>query len=249
MARFRRTFLVVIFAALCCACSTAARVPRHHLVDLDYPAPALTPRGTEIGVSSWYGPGFHGQATASGERYDQGAMTAAHRTLPLGTWVEVRNLANGRVAKVRINDRGPYKIGRVLDLSYAAAQQIGLVGPGTAEVEIRLLDARYRQWPVVRYCAQVGAFRTRSEADAKGTAIARSGERAYLKTTGRSDFPYSVRVGPYQKRSEALAAVDRLRARGITALLVEEDPPPAVYSATVDPSGPTAARISRQGNG
>lgn len=248
MARLRRTFpcVIVAVAALCCACSTAARAPRHHLVDRDYPAPALTPRGTEIGVSSWYGPGFHGQATASGERYDQGAMTAAHRTLPLGTWVEVRNLANGRATTVRINDRGPYKIGRVLDLSYAAAQQIGLIGPGTAEVEIRLRDARYRQWPVVRYCAQVGAFRTRSVADATGAAIARSGERVYLKTTGRPDFPYSVRVGPYEKRSDALAAVDRLRARGITALLVEEDPPPTVYSAT---AGPRAPRTPHRDNG
>jgi len=249
MARVQRTFLVVTVAALCCACSTTSKAPRHHLVDLDYPAPVITAHGTEIGVSSWYGPGFHGQATASGERYDQGAMTAAHRTLPLGTWVEVRNLANGRVATVRINDRGPYKVGRVLDLSYAAARQIGLVGPGTARVEIRLLDARYRQWPIVRYCAQVGAFRTRSEADAKGAAVARSGERVYLKTTGRSDFPYSVRVGPYQKRSEALAAVDRLRERGITALLVEEDPASAVYSAPIRPSEPMETRTARQGRG
>jgi rare lipoprotein A len=245
MARVQRTFLAAAMVAVC-ACSTAAKGPRHHLVDLDYPPPVISPRGTELGVSSWYGPGFHGQATASGERYDQDALTAAHRTLPLGTWVEVRNLANGRSATVRINDRGPYKIGRVLDLSYAAAQQIGMVGPGTAEVEIRLVDGRYRQWPTVRYCVQVGAFRTRPEADATGAAIARAGERAYLKATGRPDFPYSVRIGPYEKRSDALAAVDRLTRRGISSLLVEEDPPASVYSASAVQSRPTPQRLARQ---
>jgi rare lipoprotein A len=197
-------------------------------------------------VSSWYGPGFHGQLTASGERYDQDGMTAAHRTLPLGTWVQVVNLANGRVATVRVNDRGPYKFGRVLDLSYAAARQLGLVGPGTADVEIRLVDPRYRQWPIVRYCAQVGAFRSRPEADATGAALARAGERAYLKSTGRSDFPYSVRVGPYSKRSEALAAMDRLDRMGVSALLVEEDPPASVYSMNAEPQSPAPERIARQ---
>ena len=247
MPRVQRTLAMAAMMALCaCSATTAPRAPRHHLVDLDYPAPVITPQGTEIGVSSWYGPGFHGQSTASGERYDQGAMTAAHRTLPLGTWVEVRNLANGRVATVRINDRGPYKVGRVLDLSYAAAQQIGMVGPGTADVEIRLVDPRFRQWPIVRYCVQVGAFRTRPEADATGATIARAGERAYLKATGRPDFPYTVRVGPYEKRSDALAAVDRLTGRGISALLVEEDPPAAVYSARTAPLDRALERIARQ---
>lgn len=247
MLRVQRTLVVTALTALC-ACSTAtmSAAPRHHLVDVEYPAPFITPQGTEIGVSSWYGPGFHGQLTASGEVYDQDAMTAAHRTLPLGTWVEVRNLANGRVATVRVNDRGPYKVGRVLDLSYAAAQQLGMVGPGTADVEIRLVDSRYRQWPIVRYSVQVGAFRTRPEADAKGAAVARAGERAYLKTTGRPDFPYSVRVGPYEKRSDALAVVDRLTSRGMSALLVEEDPPAAAYSAVTDPSHPTVQHIARQ---
>jgi rare lipoprotein A len=245
MAPVERTFLLVAMTALC-ACSAATRAPRHHLVDVEYPPPVITPRGTEIGVSSWYGPGFHGQSTASGERYDQGAMTAAHRTLPLGTWVEVRNLATGRAATVRINDRGPYKLGRVLDLSYAAAQQIGVVGPGTAEVEIRLADSRYRRWPIVRYCAQVGAFRSRPAADAKGAAVARAGERAYLKATGRPDYPFSVRVGPFEKRSDALAAVDRLRGRGISALLVEEDPPATVYTASDAAPALAPDRLARQ---
>lgn len=88
------------------------------------------------GKASWYGPGFHGNPTASGETYDMHELTAAHRTLPLGTRVLVRNLDNDRTVVVRINDRGPFVDGREIDLSYAAARQIGMVDPGLAKVEV-----------------------------------------------------------------------------------------------------------------
>jgi peptidoglycan lytic transglycosylase len=90
----------------------------------------------QIGVASWYGPGFHGKKTASGERYDQNAMTAAHRKLPLGTEVTVTNLENGRSVHVEITDRGPYVKGRHIDLSKAAARELGLINDGTAKVRI-----------------------------------------------------------------------------------------------------------------
>jgi rare lipoprotein A len=89
-----------------------------------------------LGKASWYGPGFHGNPTASGETYDMHELTAAHRTLPLGTRVLVRNQENGRSVVVRINDRGPFVDGREIDLSYAAAQQIGMLQPGLAKVEV-----------------------------------------------------------------------------------------------------------------
>jgi rare lipoprotein A len=89
-----------------------------------------------LGKASWYGPGFHGNPTASGETYDMNELTAAHRTLPLGTRVLVRNQDNGRSVVVRINDRGPFVDGREIDLSYAAARQIGMVNPGLASVEV-----------------------------------------------------------------------------------------------------------------
>jgi rare lipoprotein A (peptidoglycan hydrolase) len=89
-----------------------------------------------LGEASWYGPGFHGNPTASGETYDMHELTAAHRTLPLGTRVRVRNLKNDRSVVVRINDRGPFVDGREIDLSYAAAQQIGMLQPGLASVEV-----------------------------------------------------------------------------------------------------------------
>lgn len=84
--------------------------------------------------ASWYGPGFHGRTTANGETYDQWAMTAAHKTLPFGTRLQVTNVANGRTVEVRINDRGPFIEGRDLDLSRAAAEALGFAGVATVEV-------------------------------------------------------------------------------------------------------------------
>ena len=89
------------------------------------------------GKASWYGPGFHGHKTANGEIFDMNAMTAAHKTLPLGTWLEVKNEKNGESLIVRVNDRGPYIKGRVLDLSRQAAVKLGLEQQGVGEVTIR----------------------------------------------------------------------------------------------------------------
>ncbi len=94
----------------------------------------------EEGVASWYGRKFHGRRTSSGEPYDMFAMTAAHKTLPLPTYVEVENLDNGRRAVVRVNDRGPFKNDRIIDLSYAAAARLGVTETGTARVRIRAIE-------------------------------------------------------------------------------------------------------------
>lgn len=97
-------------------------------------------RSLFTGMASWYGPGFHGARTASGERFDQFAMTAAHKTLPFGTMVRVTNLNNGRSVLVRINDRGPFTPGRTIDLSRGAAEVIGLVSSGVGSVRIEVMD-------------------------------------------------------------------------------------------------------------
>src|SRR5436190_10896042 len=94
---------------------------------------------TEKGEASWYGEPFHGQRTASGERYDMYQMTAAHRELPLGTVIEVRNVENDRRVQVRVNDRGPFVRGRILDLSYAAARELGAEGTGVIRVSLRVI--------------------------------------------------------------------------------------------------------------
>ena len=97
--------------------------------------------GVQTGIASWYGPGFHGKRTANGEIFDQYEITAAHPSLPLGTRAMVTNLANGRAVEVRINDRGPFVDNRVIDLSYAAARVIGMIGPGTSPVRIEVLGS------------------------------------------------------------------------------------------------------------
>jgi len=94
------------------------------------------------GVASWYGKPFHGRKTANGERYNMYNMTCAHKILPMNTLVEITNHRNGKKIIVRVNDRGPYKPGRIVDLSYAAAKKLGIVGPGTAAVTLRVIPSK-----------------------------------------------------------------------------------------------------------
>ncbi len=96
---------------------------------------------TETGIASWYGEPYHGRKTASGEVYDMNSLSAAHRSMPFGTWVQVTNLGNAKHVTVRITDRGPFVHGRIIDLSRAAAQQIEMIGPGTARVRVKVVRA------------------------------------------------------------------------------------------------------------
>ncbi len=179
----------------------------------------------EKGLASWYGRDFHGRKTSNGEIYNMHAMTAAHKTLPLGTWVRVFNRSNGRQTVVRVNDRGPFVEGRIIDLSYAAAEKLGVVGPGTAPVRIEALGFReqdatgrvvYRQTggqEVGSYAVQVGAFS--SDANAQNLA-ARLRDRYGLASVCRSLVDgseyFRVRVGKYP--SLAAAETARLSIEG-----------------------------------
>jgi rare lipoprotein A len=111
---------------------------RKHTVRLPPPTPAILGAG-EVGVASWYGHPYHGRRTSNGEVYDMNLMTAAHLSLPFGTWVRVTNLTNNRSTEVRINDRGPFVNDRVIDLSRAAAREIAMIGPGTARVRVEVI--------------------------------------------------------------------------------------------------------------
>lgn len=149
------------------------------LLVLLIPACAPTAKLTAVqeGTASWYGPGFHGRKTASGETYNQNDFTAAHRTLPLGTVVVVRNLKNGRSAKVKVNDRGPYVDGRIIDLSKAAAQKLGMIETGTARVKIYVpvnAPAAVRSRDPNRepeYTVQLGSFSSKADAEAKAAKV------------------------------------------------------------------------------
>ncbi len=187
------------------------------------------------GVASWYGPGFHGRRTATGERYDQFQLTAAHRTWPLGSHVRVTNLENGRRVIVRINDRGPYVAGRAIDLSLAAARRLGMVGQGTAPVQLDPIRALGEVPLRVAWAVQVGAYRdaerAREARDAISALAPASGpplrglqRRPYVTRIDRDGAPlYRVRIGPCPAHDEARQIAGELRDRGLRPLVVEEN--------------------------
>lgn len=228
--RMRPAVLALCATTLVGACA-AAHVPIE-LVDRPYPDPVLTRDGTQIGLASWYGPGFHGKATAGGERYDQDAMTAAHRSLPLGTLIEVRHRETGRSVRVRINDRGPYHTSRVLDLSRAAARALGSLDVGVAPVEIAVVWPHYAGWPSVRYTVQLAAFGDRRRAEEIARRVRRYGARITLAHSPQSigdggrKRVYRVRVGSYADRSSAARVAAALRGHGYDPCVVELTPTP-----------------------
>jgi len=176
----------------------------------------------ERGIASWYGTKFHGRATSSGEPYDLYQMTAAHRTLPLPTWVEVTRVDTGQTIIVRVNDRGPFHPDRIIDLSWAAATKLGMTELGTAPVEVRAITfedgpgATPRPASVPVY-VQVGAF---SEAD-RARRVVRDLERAGIgpiqSRTARTDVGrvWRVRLGPVDDVTRAIALVDRVAELGL----------------------------------
>lgn len=174
---------------------------------------------SEQGVASWYGREFHGRHTSNGEVYDMYAMTAAHKTLPLPTTARVTNLANGRSIVVRINDRGPFKKGRVIDLSYAAARELGFVNDGTALVEVAAIDAAGSGAAVASRApaahamyVQVGAFGEQRNAENLRQRLQQQG---FGKVVVRYDDGapaglYRVRIGPVASAEEYDALVRRI---------------------------------------
>jgi rare lipoprotein A len=155
----RPVFLTVLILAGLSGCAhkhRAQRIP---------PPPAAVQAGyTETGMASWYGHPYDGRRAAGGEIYDMEQMTAAHRTLPFNTWVRVQNLENDRSVEVRINDRGPFVDGRIIDLSHAAARALQMIGPGTARVRLQVMRSPA---PAAEglFAVQVGAFQDRRNAE------------------------------------------------------------------------------------
>jgi rare lipoprotein A len=187
---------------------------------------APTPGVPQTGIASWYGPGFHGRATSSGEIYDQYALTAAHPSLPLGTRARVTNLENGRSIEVRVNDRGPFAKGRAIDLSHGAARAIGMLGPGTAPVRIEVVERAPGGYSRVLYSVQVGAFREEARARAlRANLAARYGDVYISAVRTRRDRLYRVRVGPYAERRAAERRALDLADLGFPAAVREEPRP------------------------
>ena len=178
------------------------------------------------GVASWYGKKFHGNPTASGEIYDMYHLTAAHRTLPLGTYVMVTNLENNRSVQVKINDRGPFVKGRIIDLSYAAARSIDMVEKGTARVKVAVLKGK----PLIAkkedegfgrgFTVQVGAFSDKGNAVKLTNALGKEIRDVYISVfeTSMARY-YRVRVGHFNTRERAYRLAAQLADMGYSVLI------------------------------
>jgi rare lipoprotein A len=178
--------------------------------------------GVEVGVASWYGQEFHGRPTSSREVFNMNDMTAAHRTLPFGTHIMVTNLENDRSVVVRINDRGPFVRGRVIDLSYAAARVLGLIGPGTARVRLEILGG-FRE-PALDpggIWVQVGAFSVQENAYALKKRLDQTYPGVVVTTLKAGNGIYfRVRIRTDRNSADALAS--RLAGEGFPVILIRE---------------------------
>jgi len=174
----------------------------------------------EKGIASWYGSKFHGRRTSSGEPYDMHLATAAHKTLPLPTYAEVTNLDNGKKVIVKINDRGPFKHDRLIDMSYGAALRLGMTGTGTARVEVRAIDVSEAMTAVTYTAAnearpadsagtwlQAGAYSKRDGAEQLAGRL----QRASINPVSIHDAGdlFRVWLGPYNSTSEVESVISR----------------------------------------
>lgn len=165
----------------------------------------------EQGIASWYGHDFHGKATSSGEVYDMRQLTAAHKTLPIPTWVEVTNLSNGRQVIVKVNDRGPFVDDRIIDLSERAAEELDMIETGTVRVRIRALGT-----PVdsVRQTLPVLADTPPEQPRNRGFSLISSAEAATVSPSDTVYRPVYVQVGAFSDRDNATKLVRQLKDEG-----------------------------------
>ena len=227
----RATLLLIGALAGACTSQRSARsasAPASGSRPATRPAPpsaasSETSKGwAEEGIASWYGgdDGFEGKPTASGEIYDSSKLTAAHRELPLGTEVEVTSLDNGRVVRVRINDRGPFVHGRIIDLSKAAATAIAMIGPGVARVRVVVLEPGPEPTPSPPggpWAVQVGSFAERPRADRHADRVRAAGFIVYFEAYQGLT---RVKVGPVGSRADAEAELAKIEQAGFEGIVV-----------------------------
>ncbi|WDP91259.1 MAG: septal ring lytic transglycosylase RlpA family protein [Desulfobacter sp.] len=241
-------FLCVFCALALAGCSSSTYDTRHRPpVKKKYPkgtpatqrpytvkgrqyVPLSTAHGyVETGRASWYGRKFHGRKTSNGETYNMYAMTAAHKTLPMNTWVRVENLDNSKTITVRVNDRGPFVAGRIIDLSYSGASRIGMVGPGTARVRVTALGratsySKKDHTPTAfkpvdywkgNFTVQVGAFKVRTNAENYRKKLSKSYLNAHIVPYEdyRGKF-FRVRIGRFSKLNDAVKFSEQLMNEG-----------------------------------
>lgn len=221
---------------------------------------ALKAADGETGLASWYGYPYHGRRAANGEIYDMEKLTAAHRTLPFGTWVRVTNLSNQKTVDVRITDRGPFIDGRIIDLSKAGARAIDMIGPGVARVRLGIIQASAVQAPVMPslppppppvstptpvastpqpgggapfglFAVQVAAFQDKSRADALREMLSSNFHPVRVVERASAPVFWRVLVGEAHSLDEANAIASQLRSQGRDVFVV------SLEGVSLTPSG------------
>jgi rare lipoprotein A len=208
--------LSILFSAACSVSPSRARFPAQ-----------LEGRAIQTGIASWYGPGFHGQLTASGVIYNQNDLTAAHQTLPLGTRVMVTNLNNGHSIEVLINDRGPFAKGRIIDLSHAAAQAIGMIAPGTASVRVEVIaNGRDKIQPIresLDYTLQLGSFSKLENARQLRDRLSQSFGDVFVVPLQLAETTYyRVQIGTFSNRAAAEQQAREVGQLGLPVIIMEK---------------------------
>lgn len=219
---------IVVVAVLLMLLAGCARKRRRPAPIAPPPAPIARVGDVEEGVATWYGHPYHGRRASNGEIYDMDKLTAAHRTLPFGTIVRVVNLANDRSVDVRIIDRGPFVNGRIIDLSRAAARQIGMIGTGMARVRVTVtaLPAAGVLSAGV-YAVQIGAFRDRATAERLRREMERRHGTAILQLRDGDPPLWRVLVGRCATEAQAADLAAELKAETGAAFIVRLDAPAA----------------------
>lgn len=218
----------------------------YHVFGKSYHTMASSKNYEEQGIASWYGTKFHSVRTSSGERYNMLAMTAAHKTLPLPTYVQVTNLANGKKVVVKVNDRGPFEGNRLIDLSYVAAKKLGMIGHGTAHVDVKAIDpAEYNNQILTNdinlfahnkhsahpyahhtthvamssaYFLQVGAFKSRVYAERLKNRLSRVvASPVHITQRAQRGKLYHVQIGPIRDVATMGKISKHLKAIGLSS--------------------------------
>jgi len=212
--------LIVVFFLLT-ACG-----PRHRIVyERRIPPPEKETkiekretREVQQGIASWYGKDFHGKQTSSGEVYDMYQLTCAHQTLPLGTMVMVTNLENGKSVELKVNDRGPFVKGRIIDVSYAAAKMLDMSEKGTAMVKVEVFGPVIEE--IQRFTLQVGSFVDETNAQRLAEQLRKSFENVHVTTMETQTQKYHrVRVGQFDTKESALVMAEKLSQMGFNVLV------------------------------
>ncbi len=174
------------------------------------------------GIASWYGSDFHGKLTSNQEIYNMHALTAAHKTLPFGAYVKVTNLNNGKSIVVRINDRGPFIKGRIIDLSYAAAKKVGMDITGVAPVKIKVLKKYSPKKSSQKFSIQVGSFISKKNANTLKRKLQKNYRNVYItKIKASSNTFYRVRIKASSVKSAEIIA-KKLMKQGYRPNVLEE---------------------------